>query len=481
MKKISVLLTVLMITAFGFQSCEDMDDTDVPVYDFIWKGLNLYYLWKDEVPDLSDERFANQDQLNNYLEGFSSPESLFESLLYQRNVIDKWSIIVPDFTVLENALQGVSKSNGAEFGLKLASNGNDVFGYIRYILPNSDASGKNIQRGDLFYAVNGTPLNVNNYQSLLSADTYTLNLATFVNGVLTATGEDVTLTKTAYAENPVHHVNVINEGSHKIGYLMYNGFYSSYDADLNAAFAQLKSQNVSELILDLRYNSGGSVRTATYLASMITGQFTGQLFSKQQWNSTIQEHYEDNNPEALTELFGTQLSNGAAISSLNLSRVYVLTTQSTASASELLINCLSPYIDVVVIGTTTTGKNVGSITLYDSPDFTSANRDGSHRYAMQPIVIRTINSEGFGEYSQGLAPDIELPEDMANLGEIGSTSDPLVAAAVNNITGMGRNNFEPEVKARNLRDSKNLRRFGTEMYIEELPEGAHILLKNMIQ
>ena len=478
MKKISVLLTLLLVGAFGFQSCEDMDDNNVPVQDFIWKGLNLYYLWKDQVPDLSDERFANQEQLNDYVQSFSSPESLFESLLYQRHVVDRWSIIVPDFTVLENALQGVFKSNGVEFGLKLAENETDVYGYVRYILPNSDAANKNIQRGDLFYAVNGTPLNLNNYQSLLSADTYTLNLAAFVDGVLTPTGEEVGLTKAPYAENPVYDVRVLEQGEHKIGYLMYNGFYSSYDNELNAAFGQLAAQGATDLVLDLRYNSGGSVRTATHLASMIDGNHTGALFSKQQWNARIQEYYEENNPASLNENFTNQLPNGASINSLNLDTVYILTTSSTASASELLINCLRPYMNVVVIGTTTTGKNVGSITLYDSPDFSRQGRDGSHRYAMQPIVIRTVNSQGFGEYSQGLTPDIVLPEDMANLGQIGSTSDPLLAAAVNQITGMGRIG-QPAVAAKSLRDSKSLKRFGTEMYIEELPQNAHTLLKGM--
>jgi carboxyl-terminal processing protease len=481
MKKIWIMLAVLLAGAFTFQSCEDMDDTDVPVYDFIWKGLNLYYLWKDEVPNLHDDRFANQEQLNSFVQSFSSPESLFESLLYQRHVVDKWSVIVPDFIALENALQGVSKSNGVEFGLKFVPGSEtDVFGYVRYILPNSDASNKDIHRGDIFYAVNGTPLTVSNYQSLLSADSYSLNLATFNAGVITPTDEEVFLVKTEYAENPVYSINYVEEGGRKIGYLMYNGFYSSYNGELNAAFAELASENITDLVLDLRYNSGGSIRTASYLASMITGNDENQIFARYQWNSTIQNYYLAHNPEALSEKFSSQLSNGAPINSLNLNTVYILTSPSTASASELLINCLDPYMTVKVIGDTTTGKNVGSVTLYDSPDFSRNNVDGSHRYAMQPIVLRTLNENGFGDYSNGIAPDTMLQEDMGNLGQIGSPDEPLFAAAISQITGSGRRRVNnPEVETRTFRDSKNMKRFGTEMYIEDMPEGAYMLLKNM--
>lgn len=482
MKKISLLLAALLAGTLAFQSCEDMDDKEVPVYDFIYKGMNLYYYWKDNVPALRDDNFQNQADLNAYLQGYGSPEELFRSLLFRPtgiDAVDKWSIIISDYRVLENALQGVVKSNGVEFGLRYTDDTQtNVFGYVRYILPGSDASTKNIQRGDLFYAVNGTPLNNENYQRLLSADTYTLNLADYVDGAIVPNGEQVVLTRTEYAENPVYYHNTYTQNGHTFGYLMYNGFYSNYDADLNAAFGDLKAQGITDLVLDLRYNSGGSVRTAGYLASMITGQYTGQVFTKEQWNSRLQAHFEANNPAQLQELFSAQLSNGAAINHLNLNRVYVLVTQSSASASELLINCLEPYIDVVVIGETTTGKNVASTTLYDSPNFGRNDRNSSHFYAMQPIVLKTLNKNNFGDYAGGIAPDVSLPENMANLGVLGDVNEPLFAAAITGITGGGRApQFFRESEFKSFRDSKNMRRFGTEMYIEALPDGADVLIK----
>lgn len=485
MKKIKILLASLVLGALAFQSCEDMDDNAVPVNDFIWKGLNLYYLWQQDVPNLADDRFATQQNLNSFLESYASPESLFESLLYRKfpdgSNADRFSVIFSDFRVLENVLQGVSTSTGIEFGLAYTDESKTtIFGYVRYVLPGTDAATKNIKRGDIFYAVNGTVLTASNYQGLLGAESYTLNLATYNDGVITPNGQEVSLVKKEYAENPVYDVKVFNEGGHTIGYLMYNGFYSNYDANLNDAFGQLASQGVTELVLDLRYNSGGSVRTAAYLGSMITGQFNGQVFAKQQWNSKLQKYYEENNASSLLNLFSAQLSNGTAINHLNLNRVYILATGSTASASELVINCLKPYIGVTVIGDTTVGKNVGSVTLYDSPDFSKKGRDGSHRYAMQPIVLRTVNKAGFGEYSSGISPDIQHKEDLGNLGVIGTVNEPLLAEAIAAITGTGRTGRYREPKQfNNVKDSKSMRRFGTEMYLDEIPEGSINLVKNL--
>ena len=488
MKKITILLTALLITAFSFQGCEDMDDNAVPVNDFIWKGLNLYYLWQPDVPDLSDERFGNQGDLNNYLESFSSPETLFESLLYQRGTVDKFSVLVPDFYVLEGLLQGISKSNGMEFGLRyIEAGGSGVFGYVRYVLPGSDAEAKGIQRGDIFYAVNGTLLNDSNYRALLGEDNYTINMATYSNGVLTPTEESVSLTKVQFAENPVYKTSVHNIGGRTIGYLMYNGFYSDYNNALNNAFGELAAQNVNELVLDLRYNGGGSVTTATYLASMITGQFDGQLLAKEQWNPKLQEHFESSSPQSLVNNFTLQMTNPGGnattpINHLNLTRVYILTTESTASASELVINCLSPYIQVVTIGTKTVGKNVGSVTLYDSPDFTKKDLDPSHRYAMQPIVLKIVNKDGFGDYQAGISPLDQniLPEDFGNMGVLGDPAEPLFAAAIARITGQGR--FMPRVSEnihRSFKDSKSMKPYSTEMYIEQVPQGLNHLIKNL--
>lgn len=471
------ILKLSLISSFAalflFISCTDMDDEPVPVglqvHDFVWKGLNLYYYWQADVEDLADNRFGDQSSYESFLNDFSTPENLFDHLIMDRS-IDRFSVMYSDYTVLENTLQGISKNNGLDFVLNYTDDTqNEIFGWVRYVLPNTSASSQNIPRGTIFYAVNGTTLNVSNYQSLLSADSYTLNFADYDNGNITPNGQSATFTKAEYSENPVYLSNVYEIGSKKIGYLVYNGFYIDYETELNAVFTDFQAQGVTDLVLDLRYNSGGAVVTATRLASMITGQFNEQVFARQQWNQKANDFFEENNPSFLVNRFTNKIADQSNISSLQLSKVYVLTTRSSASASELVINGLKSYIDVVQIGTKTSGKNVGSITLYDSPTFGSNNRNPAHKYAMQPITFKIVNNDNFGDYQDGLVPDIEVFEDLNNLGTLGDTDETLLNAAINEIMTNGRfqnqqnSNVRPQ---RFFKDVKDLRPFGKEMYLE---------------
>lgn len=229
---------------------------------------------------------------------------------------------------------------------------------------------------------------------------------------------------------------------------------------------------ITDFVLDLRYNSGGSIATATRLASMITGQFTGQVFAKQQWNDKVEAYYASNNPSSLLNLFTDKINTNASINSLNLTRIYILTSKSTASASELVINGLKPYINVIQIGDSTTGKNVGSITLYDSPNFTKKNVNPNHRYAMQPLVLKIVNKVGFGDYINGLTPNIVVIESINNLGILGDSEEPLLNTAINKIKGGGRKiPKKPTIILDNVIENQSIDRLKNEMYIDRLPDG----------
>ena len=153
MKKL-IFFFLILISFPLFNSCEDNDDNLVPseleINDFVWKGMNLYYLWQADVPDLADDRFANQPELNAFLKTYDSPVSLFNHLRVN-NTIDRFSVIYSDYTVLEGVLTGNTKNNGVDYGLKYKPGSTtEIFGWVRYIIPNSDASTKDIQRGDIF-------------------------------------------------------------------------------------------------------------------------------------------------------------------------------------------------------------------------------------------------------------------------------------------------------------------------------------------
>lgn len=422
------LFSICLLLILSSCMHEDFDDKirDASLLDnqsFVYHGLKQFYLYKENKEVLDDEYFSDTEDLNTYLQTFNTPESLFESLLFHE---DRFSIIVPDFRELEKQLAGIRLSNGMAFGLAKITSTNKIFGYVRYVMPNTSAAQKNVKRGMIFHKIDGVELTESNYQQLLAPDNYTISLAALEDENLVSLDQSISLSKTEHQENPIHLQETFNIDGHNIGYLMYNAFTRSYNTDLNAVFGEFKADGITDLVLDLRYNGGGSIETSRALAGMITGQFTGQLFAKEVYNQNFPDHdllFKDKTPE------------GAGLNSLTLNKVYIITSNSTASASELLINGLNPYIEVIQIGDHTVGKFQGSTTVYDSPNFTRAAVQPGHNYAMQPLILKTINADGYTDYHDGLTPDVMQKENLADLGVLGDPTENLLQIAIQSITG----------------------------------------------
>tara|TARA_B110000003_G_scaffold53347_1_gene53119 strand:+ start:70421 stop:71875 length:1455 start_codon:yes stop_codon:yes gene_type:complete len=441
-------ILIILAVIFLHSSCEKNDNLITTENDvinlFVWRAMNTYYLWQENVPDLSDTRFTSLGQLYSTYSIFPSPTDVFQNLLHHPGVIDRFSWIEDDYVALENSFQGINLSNGMEFGLvRYENNPSNIFGYVRYVIPGSDAELNGVTRGMLFSEVDGFQLTESNYTELLfdESSSYTISLAEFNNGNPIPNSNILSLNKNLIQENPIAITKTIDEGAHKIGYLLYNQFSSTFDAELNTAFATFKSENITDLIIDLRYNGGGKVSTATYLGGMITGQFNGQLFSKELWNSKVQNALD---ADLFENNFTNQLNNGVineTLNNLNMTNVYFITTKSTASASELVMNSLSAYIDVKSVGTKTLGKVQGSVTLYDSDNFsrTGDNLNPNHTWALQPLVLEIQNKNNFNEPA-GISPTVELKEDYNNLGILGERSDPLLDRTIILITTGARSN-----------------------------------------
>lgn len=442
----------LFLFSLLFTSCfEDNDDNGAlasEINDFVWKGMNAAYLYKQEIPDLDNDRFNDSEEYASYLNDYTSPENLFESLIYERDNIDKFSLIVDNYIELEQYLSGVSLSNGLNYGLVyLPNSNNEIFGYVRYVNNGSAADLANINRGDIFRSIDNITLSIDNYSDLLSQEIYTVNFANYFNNDTEDISDDIIelndinieLQKVPLIKNPVHHYSTLDYSGGKIGYLMYNQFVSNYDDYLKTIFSEFKSNSVDELILDLRYNPGGSINSAIVLASLITGQFENEIFNTEQWNNDIQNYWINNNPEYLINRFTTFQS------SLNLSRVFILTTRSSASASELIINCLKPYINVVQIGTPTYGKYQASVTLYDSENFSNQNVNRSHNYALQPLVLKTLNVNGVTDYYNGINPDYEYEERAFDMGQVGDLNEPMLNFTLDIIDSRISLDLKPEL------------------------------------
>ena len=447
-KKFLVGIIVVLVLA----ACSDGDDSqlfeptsdDVEVQDFMWHAMNEWYFWQQDVPDLADDRFSSDQAYTAFLQATPDPEDFIRSLLFSEDRFTFWREDIDD---LVNSLSGVSKSNGLQFFTVDLTNDttNNLFLFIRNVVPGSDAFDKGIRRGDVIYQIDGQSLTSNTIDQLLAPDNYTVGLGELdiANRVVNPTSETVSLTTVEnFQEHPSRLATTLDINGQKIGYLMYQRFNRDFNDELNAAFGQFLADGVTDLVLDMRYNPGGSVNTSRLLASMIYGTNTSDLYIRQRWNDKWQEQFSS---QQLEDFFADRVRSGVPLNSLELPRVYVLTTERTASASELVINGLTPYVQVIQIGTTSRGKNEFSITLVDDPTGVNGpytfgdgrrinNINPNNRWALQPLAGRNENAVGFLDYSAGFTPDFEVVEDVFRLGTFGDPNEPLLAQALELIT-----------------------------------------------
>jgi carboxyl-terminal processing protease len=405
------------------------------VNKWILENLQYYYLWKDNLKSGAD---VNSD-----------PETYFKSLLYSG---DRFSWIQDNYQELLNSLKGVSKEAGFEFTLyKKDKNSDAVIAQIVYVKPGSPAETAGLVRGDVISAVNGTNFSVSNYLNLIDQmkQNYTVTYQSVdpETQIFTA-DKTASLTVTEYSEDPNFMHKVIQNGNHKIGYYVYNLFSDGptsnsqvYDDEMDAIFADFKSQGITDMVLDLRFNSGGAETASANLASNIgTGVNSSKVFAKKEYNPVVEQDIK-NDPQLgesfLTRNFSDKASNVGSM--LNNNRVYVLTSHRSASASELVINALKPYMDVFIIGDTTYGKNVGSISLYQE-------NDPKNNWGMQPIIVKVFNSLGQSDYSEGFVPNVVQLDNSLYLYPLGDEHEILLAHAIGQITGtstMGRTSQQP--------------------------------------
>lgn len=459
-------------------------DTSV-VNRFIHDGLQLYYLWMDSIPRLTAQKYTIKDTLNALLNSYNDPQKFFTSLLYKYQAVDKWSFMVADPNVISNWIQGISETMGFDFMLVRIGSTDNIFGFVRYIYKGGPADLAGMKRGDLFMQVNGTQLTVSNYQTLLLTNkVYTLSFATItgdnvVGHKIALNGKSITMTAITMQENPILLDTVLTVNNSKVGYLVYNGFNAAFDLQLNLVFQRFKTAGVGNLILDLRYNGGGSVQTAIYLASMIYSTSTSKIFIKNRYNSAIQQYFTSTqganyfNDYFTDNIAATTTTAKTPIVSLNLSKLYVITSDNTASASELLINGLKPYMNVVQVGDTTVGKYVASTTIQEADVYTTPN--AKDKYAMQPIIMKYFNSAGVSDFVKGLIPDPAniVDEDYTNLIAFGDPNETILKGVINLINGFPLKNLplrSAQMGMKKVFDAQDARPFAKQMYVNPLPK-----------
>lgn len=413
------------------------------VNNWIYEEMNIYYLWNDLIPkkpnfELNPYKFF--DSLLNKYDENTNPEG------------DRDSWIQENYAELIKSLSGVKSDEiGFEYMLVAVNEARTkYYALVTYPKKGSDAYAKGIERGRFITAVDGKDITLTNYRSIFSGSGnkslsikdwhYDENRKEYIlkdsNPISVKMEEN-------FAEIPVYMDSVYNINGTKIGYMVYNFFAEDNDDDshdydrlLMDRLKSIQDDGATEMILDLRYNGGGSVSTAIALASaLVKDRSTDKVLVTAEYNDLVHAAFKkEYGADYNKDFFIDKIEYGRKeikVPNLNLSRLYVLVSGSSASASEFIINGLKPYMDVILIGETTYGKNVGSISLFKKDD-------PKNKWGMQPIIVKFYNSLGESDFTTGFEPDFEVDEFTAldnRLVKFGDTEDPLLSVALDKITG----------------------------------------------
>lgn len=458
MKIHKILLIFLAALLF---SCEDKKEDENPIVKppeipeitdpneyteinkWIYKDMAHYYYWYKDMPTPTAASYNKKP--NEFYSPLLSSKDRFSSLEHEGQ-----TVFVP---ATRDASAKVTYDRG--FGISGAYfvNGNDAPLYIRvtYVRKGSFAEGK-LKRGDVITAVDGVPLTYGNFGAIFDKG----NQATFT----LSTKQKVTVNYTPnFTENPILLSKVINEGTKKVGYIVYNFFASAPDnakdyvwsLEMNNILKDFQAKAIDELVLDLRYNPGGYVHSGTYIASAIAPNRSGKIYTKRNYNDKLEK--EDSYKNNKLNYFNDVIEVGRAshpIPQLSLTRLYVLTSRNTASASEQIINGLRPYMTVEVIGEKTTGKNMESFPVKD-------NQNTAHTWILHPLTAVSYNSlvsdAKDNDYSGGFEPTLPKLGDVTSevawledqtgkiflgeksLKELGDPTEVLLNIALNHIAG----------------------------------------------
>lgn len=325
---------------------------------FGYNVLSDVYLWKKEI----------ESSLNNWKVS-EDPIAKVQKIRYKNSAgedIDKWTMMTDDYAGFTGGVSGVSTTYGYDFQLYYKDNTRTTLvAVITFTYPDSPAQKAGLKRGDAIYTVNGKEITIANYADLL------LNSPTGEFAVLNDNrdGYDkISMTAVNMYLNPVLTSKIFESNGKKIGYLAYTSFTLESCGALIDVCKEFKKQNVTELILDLRYNGGGYVITENLLASMLApadAVTNKEIFQTEVWNEEYMAYYkekgEDLNTYFQTEYKFTDYNNqkhsySTADVNVALNKIYALVGTNSASASEAVLVGLMPYMDIQIIGMQTHGK-----------------------------------------------------------------------------------------------------------------------------
>ena len=386
------------------------------------------YLWYREIPtvDPALPQFSNTGNVTASLDAYFSA-LLTPARTQSGKLKDEFSFTFP--TAEWNALSqgGTSAGFGIEWFLASPTPPRNLT--VAYVDPNTPAAMANVTRGMRVVSINGVDIDTNTQAGIATINegafsprpgtSYNFVFRTLAGGTVNATLTAGTVTKV-----PVQNVRVINTPTGAVGYLTFNDHIATAEGQLVTAFNQLRAANVTDLVLDLRYNGGGFIYIASQVGFMIAGSqaTTGRTFERLRFND--KRVADNNDPSNNIPFFGStsgfQNSGTTAnqpLPQLGLPRVFILVTDNSCSASESIINGLRGIgVTVNLIGSTTCGKPFG---------FTAKDNCGISYF---PIEFQGVNNQGFGDFADGFAPTCRVADDFSK--PLGDSTEGMLAAAL---------------------------------------------------
>ena len=424
--------SVVLLVLVGASSCKKSKSEGASRDELTKDSIYLYaqqtYYWNSGMPSYADfnpRKYSSNSAILTAIKALPSTGGK-----------DKYSFI--DDGTVASELGGVA----GDFGFSVFFNdANDL--RIKYVYASSPAAVQGLKRGYRITRINGST----------AISTSDANISYIVNAVFgtaasisltvtkpDGTSQDVTLSKASYNINPVLYSHTYTVGAKKVGYIVFNSFTTNSATLLDAAFAQFANDGITELVVDLRYNGGGSVATSEAFTNLIApSSQNGKVMYTTYWTKTMQDKaatilqnqkFYAQGTDGVTRLYsyfdynyqptaaaGNQevFTKRGTLNTLN--RVYFLVLNGTASASELLINNLKPVMDVKLIGKTTYGKPVG---------FFAIHIDQNDLYIPQ---FETKNQNNEGGYFNGMTVDKDIADDVTK--DFGDPAERLLAQALN--------------------------------------------------
>lgn len=422
MRRLSIIVLAALLVTGCKKNERDTESQYLRINSFVWNYLNAYYVWRDYIPDSETPTSEN-------------PKEYFPRLKYHK---DNWSLITDDYYGLKNSVNNTGRTFGYTIltGRFVDDNGSDTgerFAIVHHVHKDTPAAVAGITRGDVIVAMNGGPITDANRSQLQNADHLTLSVTRFdSDGRIDPNAREVSMSSAEKYLDPIVEKKIIADGAHRIGYMYYSDFVSTSTGSINAhkdltdAIIYFAGEGVTDFILDLRTNGGGSVATALLLGSLIAPRSAVQsesVLSVEIWATKTVSLELDKNVTANINLPGARPT------------IYILTNRYSASASEMIIAGLMPYMNVVHIGEETTGKFYGGNLL--NLGNSALNDPALSNWALYAMLFRFTNSEGFPGINDVIAPAAAnvVEDNFLNLLPLGSEDDPHIAKALTLITG----------------------------------------------